>query len=209
MDYREVIAKNLVELRTQRHITQFQLAQVLNYSDKAVSKWERAESVPDIAVLKQIADFFGVTVDYLLQSEHTAAERGQQQRAAQSARNRLIISCLATSLVWLIATILFVVLRLALPREGVFPIWLLYVYALPISFLLILVFNSLWGKRKCNFLIISLMIWTLLLSIYLSIVLMLHLTEIWMIFVLGIPAQIIVVLWAGLVPQHSKTRGGS
>lgn len=63
------IANNIANLRKLNGITQSDLAQKLNYSDKAVSKWERGESLPDICVLKQIADIFGVTVDYLL-DEH-------------------------------------------------------------------------------------------------------------------------------------------
>ena len=66
VDLREIIAKNICDLRIGAGMTQSNLAAVLNYSDKAVSKWERAESIPDIEVLKEIADLFGVSVDYLL-----------------------------------------------------------------------------------------------------------------------------------------------
>ena len=47
-------------------MTQAELAERLNYSDKAISKWERAESIPDIYILKRLADMFGVTVDWLI-----------------------------------------------------------------------------------------------------------------------------------------------
>ena len=46
-----IIAKNIVLLRTGERLTQAELAERLNYSDKAVSKWERGESLPDIAVI--------------------------------------------------------------------------------------------------------------------------------------------------------------
>ena len=55
-DLKLIIAKNIVMLRRRDGMTQFELAQRLNYSDKAVSKWERGESVPDIAVLKALTD---------------------------------------------------------------------------------------------------------------------------------------------------------
>ena len=61
-----IIAKNITELRRAASMTQLDLAQKLNYSDKAVSKWERAESVPDISVLKSVAELFGVKVDNLI-----------------------------------------------------------------------------------------------------------------------------------------------
>ena len=65
-DLRAVIAKNICDLRTEAGMTQAKLAEVLNYSDKAVSKWERAEAIPDVTVIKAIADYFGVSLDYLL-----------------------------------------------------------------------------------------------------------------------------------------------
>ena len=58
-DIKPIIAKNITALRQGAKLTQIELAERLNYSDKAVSKWERAESIPDITVLKTIADMFG------------------------------------------------------------------------------------------------------------------------------------------------------
>jgi transcriptional regulator with XRE-family HTH domain len=69
-DYKRIIANNITELRKAVPLTQAELAEKLNYSDKAVSKWERGESIPDVIVLKQIAELFGVTVDYLLEDVH-------------------------------------------------------------------------------------------------------------------------------------------
>ena len=197
-ELREIVAKNIYELRTAKKMTQFRLAEVLNYSDKAVSKWERAESIPDVTVLKQIADYFGVTVDYLLHEEHTASESRVHNITAAVRRNRIIITMLATSLVWLVATLLFVIFDLTL-KPQVFRTWLLYVYSVPVSMIVLLVFNSMWGKRKINFLIISVLIWSTLASIYLSFFVMVpQYYGIWLVFMLGIPAQAIVFLWSGL-----------
>ena len=73
-DLKRIIANNITNLRKSKNLTQLEFAKELNYSDKAISKWERAESIPDVVVLKQIADFFGVTIDYLL-NEHLADEK--------------------------------------------------------------------------------------------------------------------------------------
>ena len=62
-DLKLIVAKNITELRKQHGMTQLQLAEKLNYSDKAVSKWERGESVPDVAVLVEIAELFSVRLD--------------------------------------------------------------------------------------------------------------------------------------------------
>ena len=50
-DLKFITAANIISLRTKAGMTQAQLAELLNYSDKSVSKWERAEAVPDAYVL--------------------------------------------------------------------------------------------------------------------------------------------------------------
>jgi transcriptional regulator with XRE-family HTH domain len=59
-DIKSVTADNICSLRSAQGMTQAELAGILNYSDKAISKWERGESLPDVSVLKQIAEVFGV-----------------------------------------------------------------------------------------------------------------------------------------------------
>ena len=196
-ELREIIAKNILNLRTKQKITQFHLAQTLNYSDKAVSKWERAESVPDVTVLKQIADFFGVTVDYLLTEDHSAHTERTQSVSAAARHHRFIISALSVSLVWFIAVFAFVVVKLS-PSLVDFPGWLVFLYAAPISMIIVLIFNTIWGNRRFNFLVISLMIWLVLASVYVSFVVIEPHHNFWAMFFLGIPAQLIIILWSGL-----------
>ena len=69
-DIKSNIAKNISELRQTKSMTQLELAEQLNNSDKAGAKCERGDSVPDVTVLKRIADLFGVTLDYLVTAEH-------------------------------------------------------------------------------------------------------------------------------------------
>ena len=189
-DLKSVIAKNIADLRRASSMTQIELATRLNYSDKAVSKWERGESLPDIATLKEIADLFSVKVDYLLTEDHSVAK--PQDLAPVKRRNRLIITLLSVSLVWLIATFVFVCTGIALPGTG--KLWLTFIYSVPVTAIVLLVFNTMWGRRSRNFLIISVLVWSMLLSVYLSVPGGLM----WMIFLLGIPAQLIIVLWSRL-----------
>ena len=49
-ELKNIVASNLIELRVASGMTQSQLAEKINYSDKSVSKWERAEAIPDVAV---------------------------------------------------------------------------------------------------------------------------------------------------------------
>lgn len=82
-DIKSIFAKNLIQLRKQMKITQVEFAEKINYSDKAVSKWERGESIPDVAVLKSIGDFFGVTIDFLV-TEHSESERLKKKQITRS-----------------------------------------------------------------------------------------------------------------------------
>lgn len=193
-DIKKVIGHNITDLRKKAGWTQVELAAKLNYSDKAISKWERAESVPDVAILKEIADLFGMTVDYLLEGTHQkSATIVTEETSKTKKRNRLIITLLSVCLVFLIDTILFVILGL-LPTTLTRSLWMIFVYSLPAALVVLLVFNSIWGKRRVNFLIISLLVWSILLCVYL----MFLSHNISLIFIIGIPAQIILILWANL-----------
>ena len=194
-DLRKIIAENICALRTESGMTQAQLAEILCYTDKAVSKWERGEAIPDVTVLKEIADHFGVTVDYLLKRAHTEEEKNGLRRARLAARNRLVISLISAVSVWVLATVAFVVmLSLGVVTP---PPWMLYVYSIPICAIVVLVFNSIWGRRRLNFVIVSVLLWSILLSLYLSVLLFGGL-NLWFIFIIGAPAQVVILFVPGI-----------
>ncbi len=184
------IADNIAKLRQASGMTQAELAQKLNYTDKAVSKWERADSIPDIVVLKNVADLFGVSLDFLVAAHADMSLVTQDLK--KRTKNRLIITLLSTISVWLIAAIVYVILQSACP-ELLRP-WMAFIFAIPASAIVLLVFNCIWGKRALTFICISVLLWSLLLLIYL-------LTidgNNWLVFFLGIPAEVIILLSAGL-----------
>ena len=189
-DLKRIIAQNLSELRRSASMTQIELAQKLNYSDKAVSKWERGESIPDVAVLKQIADLFGVSVDYLLSEDHTSLPR--EDMPTSRSRRHGVITLLSVALVWLLATIAFVCIGIAAP--SVRWEWLLFLYAVPVSCIVLLVFNTMWGRPRRNYIIVSVLVWSVLLASYLTY----PRGMMWMLLLLGIPAQVIIWLWSRL-----------
>ncbi len=192
-DLRLVIAKNISELRRAAEMTQFELAERLNYSDKAVSKWERGESVPDIAVLKNIADIFSVTVDYLLEEEHAKKRFDKPQNRIRLA-NRGFITGMSVTLVWLVALLAFVTGDMF--REQTLGYhWLVFLWAVPITFIVWLVLNSVWFNKRRNFLIISFLMWTSLAAIHISFLLLADI-NIRFIYLLGVPGQIIVLFWS-------------
>ena len=62
--------KLILKLRKEKNMTQKELAEKLNVTDKAVSKWERGDSFPDITLLEPIAKELGVTVSELITGEY-------------------------------------------------------------------------------------------------------------------------------------------
>jgi transcriptional regulator with XRE-family HTH domain len=190
-----IIAGNIGQLRREAGMTQLELAEYLNYTDKAVSKWERGESTPDIVTLKALADRFSVTVDYLLRADHPLESEVRQEYTKRQRRNHRIITVMSCVLVWLIAVFIHASVNAALPAEG--RLWLVYLYAVPTTLVVLLVLNSIWGNRRNNFLIISALIWAFLACVYISVLLFVS-YNMWLLFIVGIPAQIIVGLWSGL-----------
>lgn len=187
---KQTIANNIIKLRKEKKLTQAEFANKINYSDKAVSKWERAESVPDIIVLKQIADLFGTTVDYLL-NEHTENEKLIVVENKKKSRiNKIPLTMLATTPVWGIATLIFTLILIFSNKC----VWFVFYMCVPLTILIVLIFNSIWGKKRINYLIVSLFVWSILLCIYFC----LFKYNIWQIFILGIPAQIAIFLWSRL-----------
>lgn len=190
---KEIISKNIAELRNIKGMTQIELAEKLNYSDKAVSKWERGESIPDITVLVEIAEIFGVSLDYLvLDKKEILAQKREEQKTKIS--NHGFITGISIVLVWAVATLIFVIIHSVLSNPKFD--YIVFLVAVPVTLIVWLVFNSIWFNKRRNFLIISLLMWSVLASVYLS--LLAFGSNQWLIFVLGAPAQIIILLWSKL-----------
>ncbi len=191
-DLKMIVAGNIGQLRRSANMTQLEMAERLNYSDKAISKWERGESLPDIGTFKEIADLFHVTVDYLLQADHPKATEIKREYTRRQRRNHRLITAISCVLVWLIATFVFV--NIDMLGNNITRHWLCFVYAVPVTAIVVLVLNSVWGNRRWNFFIISVLLWSVLAAFYLTLLSY----NLWLVFVIGIPGQIIILLWAGL-----------
>jgi transcriptional regulator with XRE-family HTH domain len=200
---KSVIAENIIRLRRSRGMTQAELAEILSYTDKAVSKWERRESVPDIAVLKSIADYFGVTVDYLITEDNDVPAESvsseESEKIQRQLRRRSFVTGMSVLLVWLIATFAFVCLSVA-GKTAVFRV-LPFLYAVPASMIVWLVLNSVWFNARRNYLIISVMMWGFLLAVYVSLIAVGRNYP--LMFTLGIPGQAIIFLWSR-INRHTR-----
>lgn len=193
----DIIAKNIADLRKANGMTQAGLAERLGYSDKSVSKWERAEGVPDVICLKKIADLFGVTVDYFLTVEHVcAAEQAKivqsevgAEREKKYVTNRRAVGLLSIAGVWLLACVVYIIVKLC----G-YEFYLPFAAAIPVTALLLVIFNSLWSAEKWvrlgGFLTVSFLVW----SVLFLVCYILREYNMWLLMVLGVPATVVVAL---------------
>ena len=196
------IGANIAAYRKRDGLTQASLAEKLNYSDKAVSKWERGESVPDVLTLMQLAELFGITVNELVCDPNALPENSDSklekamtqvsEKALKRKANKNVIQALSSTLVWFIALSAFVILSSFDFLEAYS--CLLFFVAIPANAIVLLSLRSAWRDFRGNKLYISAIVWGCLLSIHVTILTVFH-YNFWKIFLLGIPGQFAIYLW--------------
>ena len=167
-DVKVVFAQNLISLRKQMKLTQLELAEKINYSDKAVSKWERGESIPDVTVLMTIASLFGVTLDFLV-TEHAEPEIVAEQTSYAKAvkkRNRMLVAAITFFAIAALETVVFAILQSVIGGLGKNLLYC-YVYPIPVAAIVAIVFTSLWARPSLRFWSVTLLIVSLILDAFL------------------------------------------
>ncbi|MFA5283806.1 MAG: helix-turn-helix transcriptional regulator [Bacilli bacterium] len=199
---RVTIAQNLTELRKSKNLTQGELAEKFNYSDKSISKWEHGEATPNIEILQQLCDFYGVTLDYLTHSG-SKKEMKQFTKPKGQRANRNIITALSVSVVWMLAILVFIGLQFLYEINY----WMAFLWAAPLSCIVMITFNAVWGTKPWRSVIVIALVWTLLSSFYLELGNDLPNGEgwrLWMIFILGVPLTIAAILWGQLKKDRTR-----
>ena len=196
MDERKAtIASNLIRLRLAAGMTQAELGEKLNYSDKSISKWERGDVTTDVFVLMQIADIFGVDVDYLLKP-HNEIEPAIYNKPVQQATYTTNMITLVTILgIWTVALFVFVILWICGMVQ-----WLVFVYAVPVSLVTLLVLNSVWNGGRRNRYIISALVVSIIATVYLTFLR----RNLWQLWLLAIPALLLVFLGTRIYHSAQK-----
>lgn len=180
-----VIGNNIKELRKIHKLTQSDLAEKLNYSNKAISRWESGEIIPDVLTLNKICDIFQIPIQQMFESNLTKKQITKQYKFQMG--NKLAISLLAVLMVWFAATITYVYSVITFGDN----LWQAFIWAVPISCIVGIVFNSIWGTKLINFIIISILNWSIPACIYITFLQY----NLWLIFIIGVPVQIGVILW--------------
>ena len=193
-ELREIIGENLTELRKQKGYTQISLAEKLNYSDKAISKWENGSSLPPIDILLELANLYGVTLDYLVK-DSSQKDKKLLKNDNVKRRNRILITLLSSVLVWIIATTVYVFSYIPTKETS---LWTIFLWAVPINAIVLIVFNGIWGKRKYLLPAVMLLVWPLLAAIHLQVLVLYPDINLWMIYLLGVPLTVATFLWCKL-----------
>ena len=192
-DIKTTVASNLIALRKSKGLTQADVANALNYSDKSVSKWEHADSLPDISILSALADMYGVTLDYLTHEDAKEQLAYVNGKHNPDRERQLTIEILAVTIILLCSTVAFVYGYCF--REVQYVFWQAYLWAIPASSILLLYFNRVWHKNILASIILkSILLWSLLLCIYLQF----FDYKLWMIFIIGVPIEAIFILSGNL-----------
>lgn len=180
---RKKFAEKLTLYRKSAGMTQLELAEKLNYSDKSVSKWERGDGIPDMYVMLQIAELFGVTVNDLI------SDAPVKRRLLT--HNKVLTTLTALGLPWLLATILSFIFKIALPE---FPLFCFYICAIPLDAIVAIVFAYLWWPKILQFLSVSTLIWTLPTALYIVLITFTKVSGFWLIYFIATVLQVLTIL---------------
>ncbi|MBR3885187.1 MAG: helix-turn-helix transcriptional regulator [Clostridia bacterium] len=199
-EIKEIISQNLISLRKERGLTQNELAEKLAYSDNMVSRWERGEITPSIETLQKISEFYNVSLSSLLEensADNSAKEKSQEEKINNMKKFSIILSILTT--VWFAITISFVYANAVLHQN----IWKIFVLGVPLSCIVLLLFNGTWNKYIYRFVVSTVLLWSLLTFLYLNFLEY----NLYLIFIVGVPVQLSLVIWAFIKPKkisHKK-----
>ena len=191
LQFKKTVAENIAHYRKAAGLTQGALADKINYTDKSVSKWERAEGLPDVYVLNEMAEIFGISLTELVNGEKSETTAKNVKKLSVKKK---IIPLLSAGIVWLAAAVIFVGLEIAFHnfftdikiRE-----WLVFIYAIPISFIVLTVFACIWHGMAARCIAVSGIIWGLFASIVLSV----PANKIYLTVIIAAIFQVMTILW--------------
>ena len=192
---RQIVAARLTAYRKRANMTQAELAEKINYSDKSVSKWERGDGLPDLLVLCRLAELYEIPVDEFL-------HEGTLKRPASERRRRhWLISLLSVGLAFLVAAVVYYILTvLRVPYA-----WMCFVCAVPISAIIAVVFSHIWSGILLQCVSVSVLVWSVAITIYLFLRLLAGgIVGNGLLFALAGGMQVLVLLWYLL--QHYRKK---
>lgn len=186
-DVRPIISKNLAMLRKEKGLTQAELAEKLNYSDKAISRWEHGDTLPDVNVLCELCDFYGITINDLTDEDCKVKEEEAVKYSKEMKTYKIWRCILSASIVWFLATLAF---TYSLTIDAGSKLWVLFVWAVPLSAIAFYVFGKGFLNSLVRFILSSCIMWTIIAAVFCSFLP----DTLWQLFLIGVPLELIIFL---------------
>ncbi|MBO4324748.1 MAG: helix-turn-helix transcriptional regulator [Lachnospiraceae bacterium] len=177
-----IVSQNILRLRKENNLTQAELARRINYSDKAISRWEAGEVVPDLETIYSLSEVFDVPVSQITEARSEESDEESKKGIGQKILSQIFLCCE----IWFIFTAVYVYLKLTKQTN----IWQLFVWTVPSCMLVLWVFNRKEPMNILLFIYSSIFVWSFTTCIYL------HLIESnpWYIFFIGLPAEGLLII---------------
>lgn len=188
---REIVSQNIHRLRKQNNLTQLELAKKVNFSDKAVSRWEKGEVLPDLETLQKLSEIFDVSLSQLIESKSSE----ETKKTYKPNRNEMLFQGLLICIIWSISTVLFTYLQLIYDMYY----WQAFVWAIPLTLATTFIANFKGSSRELKTTLASFVTWTTIASIYLQFLDQ----NLWLIFIIGIPIQAAIIV-SHFIPAKKK-----
>ncbi len=188
-DIEQNIQLNLVELRKSHKLKQSDLAEKIGYSDKTISRWENGSSVPDIASLSILADFYGITLDDIVKENaisKVSIESKQKQK--EETINEIVMLSLSVVTVWLLAVIIYVAVSITKNIR----FWQIWIIAVPVSMIFLYRFNRrTLNIRFVNTILLSVILWSI---VTIAFVMTLEF-GLWQLYLIPIPVEAMIIIY--------------
>lgn len=216
-----IIGHNIVRLRKAKGMTQADLAEKLNYSDKAISKWERGESMPDVLTLIHMAEVFDTNVNVIVsdgsaepQEVQMPSEPAPAAVAVQENRGKLNlppirkadrgkVQKLSSALVWVIVLFVYLVLDSFELKYS----WMVFILGVLANAIVLLSLRAAWKIYGINRLLVSIIMWTALIFVYLTLLLATG-VHVWRILPMGLLGQAAIALWFRIFKHPKEEEDG-
>jgi len=174
---KEIVLKNIINLRKANNLTQLELAKKINYSDKAISRWEKGEVLPDVETIQTLSIVFNVPMSAILESQDENKKIKLTKPTKQDILSQVFIICE----IWTIISVIYAYLNISKGMN----LWQLFTWGIPATALILLVLSN---KRKNNilsFIYGTILVWSAITCLFLQMLT----SSPWYIFLLGIPVQ--------------------
>ena len=194
-DLNQIIGENLTYLRKKAGLTQLEFGEKFSYSDKTVSKWEQGDVVPNVEMLKNIADYYGVSVDFILKEHNNEEDFFSIVKKTPNVANKIILILLVVTIAFAISVTIYVAsiynLKTADPNINRF--WAVFLWDVPLSFIIIAIMTKrIFHSRKLTVIYVSCAVWTILIAAFISFI---DRGVYWYLFFIGIPVQAALILF--------------